>query len=500
MNKQQLLKNVATSIVQVVSVGLVMFWLYRFIAQQIGATQFGLWSLVFSITSLMQVANLGMGGAVVKYVAKYLAREDRATVAQVLETSLTFTALAMASLLALIYPLISHLLPRIVEPASLDDALIILPYAMVSIWLVSMLSVFYGGLEGFQRLDIRSGLMMFGSYLYAVLCWFFLGFLDWGLIGLAYANVIQYLILLTVSALALRRLIKLPILPHHWNRNRFREMLRYSLNYQAAGFIAAASDPITKAMLSNFGGLASVGYYTMAYNIVSQFRSLIVTANRALVPAFADLAERSPARIWQVYSASLRVAFFFSAPMYAAIIISAPLLSNLMLGSVESQFVLAVICIAAGLFVTTLSAPAYLAYLGSDSIHWNTVSEILIVVLIVLLGPVLGRSFGVTGVLIGWTLSNALGSIVSPIAYHLEYRQSLRVLWGDENVVLAVACLLAVITSYILAARLKGSISVIGQTLADAMLFVLITYLPIKRHSVLQSLHGLVHQRLGRTG
>jgi O-antigen/teichoic acid export membrane protein len=48
-------------------------------------------------------------------------------------------------------------------------------------------------------------------------------------------------------------------------------------------------DPITKALLTKFGGLSLVGYYEMANKLIYQIRSLKVSANQILVPAFADL-------------------------------------------------------------------------------------------------------------------------------------------------------------------------------------------------------------------
>ncbi|MGC8744981.1 MAG: polysaccharide biosynthesis C-terminal domain-containing protein, partial [Verrucomicrobiia bacterium] len=60
--------------IQIISVGIALFFLYRFLLKTIGVEQFGIWSLVLSTTSIIGAANLGISGSIVKFVAKYIAR------------------------------------------------------------------------------------------------------------------------------------------------------------------------------------------------------------------------------------------------------------------------------------------------------------------------------------------------------------------------------------------------------------------------------------------
>ena len=95
--KEQTLINAASSVVQAVVLAIIPFILYRFVITVIGAEQFGLWSTVIASTSASMVAELGLAGSVVKFVAKYVSRDEGETAKAMLETALISGGIAMGS-------------------------------------------------------------------------------------------------------------------------------------------------------------------------------------------------------------------------------------------------------------------------------------------------------------------------------------------------------------------------------------------------------------------
>ncbi len=193
---------------------------------------------------------------------------------------------------------------------SLPLALDILPYALFSIWLMMIVSVFQSALDGFQRIDLRSIILTCSSILNLILCIILAP--SYGLMGVAYARVAQMSVTLITSWIVLKRYIKLPILPCKWNKQLFREILSYGLKYQTISIATMFYDPVTKGLLSKFGSLSMVGYYEMASRMVQQFRALVVSANQVLFPAIADLKEIDPEKIASVYRTSYQLIFYLS--------------------------------------------------------------------------------------------------------------------------------------------------------------------------------------------
>src|SRR2546428_8037468 len=156
MQNRKILINAIMSVVQVIVISCILFILYRFLLDTIGIEQLGVWSVVLATTSVAQVANLGLSASVVKFVAKYAARGQDETVAYVVQTSVISLGVLIGLVLSIVSPFISLLLSMVVPIANLNEALSILPYALASLWMMVLSSVFQSGLDGYQRVDLRS--------------------------------------------------------------------------------------------------------------------------------------------------------------------------------------------------------------------------------------------------------------------------------------------------------------------------------------------------------
>ncbi|MCL5017108.1 MAG: oligosaccharide flippase family protein, partial [Patescibacteria group bacterium] len=311
------------SVLQILANSIVLFVLYRFIIRSIGVEQFGIWSLILAITSVSRLGDLGFSNSVVKFVAKYVARGEDRMVSGVIQTAAILIGLVIGILLVITYIFSRWFLVFIVPKSQLFLASAILPYAFFSFWIISIASVFYSSLDGYQRIDIRSRILISATILNLFVC--FLLVPAYGLMGLAYAQVIQSVGILIISWSLIKRYIKLlPIIPYEWNKNLFFEMLGYGINFQVASISGMLCDPVTKVFLSRFGGLATVGYYEMASRLVIQFRSFIISANQVIVPAIADLQERSNESVQIIYKNSYRLLFYISIPIFSLIIILSP--------------------------------------------------------------------------------------------------------------------------------------------------------------------------------
>jgi hypothetical protein len=102
----------------------------------------------------------------------------------------------------MVMPIIGWILKLVMPVASLHEALSIMPYSLVSLWLVMVSGVFQAAHDGFQRYDIKSGIVVSGTLFYFFLC--FLLVPGHGLIGLAWSQVAQGIFVLCSSWLFLK--------------------------------------------------------------------------------------------------------------------------------------------------------------------------------------------------------------------------------------------------------------------------------------------------------
>jgi len=481
MVKRRVLLNAIAAVGQVLVTAVILFILYRFLFRTIGIQQLGVWSVVLATTSVAQIANFGLSASVVKFVAKYLARGEERTVADVIQTSVLSIGLFIGVVLAIAYPVACLLLRQVLPSTALNEAFLLLPYALLSLWMTVVAGVFQAGLDGFQRIDLRSGLLTAAAIVNLLLCFALVP--AHGLMGVAYARVIQTTLLLTASWLILkRRLPLLPAVPCHWNRSIFREMLGYGLNFQVISISQMLYDPVTKSLLAKFGGLEMTGFYEMASRMVLQLRALLVSANQVLVPAIADLQERNPDRIKRVYKDSYRLLFYIALPIFSAVIAFIPVISEMWIGEYKATFVLFAIMLVVGWFANTLSAPVYFSNLGSGEIRWNTIGHVVIAISNLVLGWLLGRVYGGVAVVLAWVLSLMIGSLMISIAYHYKHGISIADLIPTESSRIALASLLGVGLSLLLYFQLNNSVTLFPMVIMMLLIFTGVLIWPVLQH------------------
>src|SRR5206468_11569134 len=74
-----------------ISVG-IAFFLSPFVIHRLGNLAYGLWTLVISMTGYMSLLDLGLRGAVTRFVSKYYARGEHLESSRALSAALWFRA------------------------------------------------------------------------------------------------------------------------------------------------------------------------------------------------------------------------------------------------------------------------------------------------------------------------------------------------------------------------------------------------------------------------
>jgi O-antigen/teichoic acid export membrane protein len=319
----------------------------------------------------------------------------------------------------------------------------------------------------------------------------------YGLMGLAYAKVIQNISVLTASWLTLRKLLpNLPLVPFKWNKSLFKEMIGYSINFQIISVATMLYDPITKALLTKFGSLSMVGYYQMASKMIQKLHSLIMAANQVLVPAFAELKEKTPEKIQSIYLTSYQFLFYLAFPLYSLAVVSLPLISNIWIGSYENNFIVFASFLSIGWLMDALSSPAYHANLGIGKLRWNVVGHIAAAFLNLGLGIILGIFYQGIGVVIAWILSLALGSIIILFSYHVDYNIPFKELIPKTSQIPTVICILGLIIVFFMRKYLSLDLNPFMMNVITLLLFFTIIIIPYWKHPMRQRFMGWIETQL----
>ena len=440
MKHKQILLNAATTLLQVIGSAATLFFLYRFLIRTIGVQSLGIWSLVLATTSVVTLANQGFATSVTKFVAKYAALGRAEDLSILIQTAAISVGIALAALSLALYPAASWVLKEVVPAAHLKEAICLLPYAFVSLWLNVVGGILMAALAGFELITRKNYLLLASSVLYLFLCFVFVP--NHGLLGVAYAQTAQAVFCFLFTWIVLHPTIPhLPFFPRQWDRAFFREMFAYGATFQSITVSQALREPVTKALLTKFGGLALTGFYDMASRWVFTFREGIVQANLVLVPTVSSLKERDPQSISTVYRESYRLIFFLAIPTFSFLIVVSPLVSQIWLGRYEPTFVAFVALLGMAWLINVLSNPAYVVDLGTGALRWVFIGCSLTAILNLGLGFLAGRYFGGTAVVAASALSLALGYIIIVVAYHLQNRALFNLLLPKDGLTIVICSL-----------------------------------------------------------
>lgn len=440
----RLSNNILANVLQAIAAAALLFALYRYINTALGVEQLGVWSVVLATVSASRLADLGLSAGVVRFVARDCARGEFDRAGRVIDTVALTLLLVVGAVLPLLYPLAAKLLPHLFQPLRLNQALSILPYTLVSLWLIVVAGVFQGGLDGCQRMDLRAGLVVSGQSLLLVLA--FLLVPDYGLVGLAWAQIGQGLFLIIVGRFLLRRTLPvLPWLPRCWDKSMLREMLGYGANIQAATLFMMFFDPIAKILMARFGGPAAVGYFEMANQVALKVRALIVNANQAIVPHVAALADEAPNHLARLYHENIQAITFVTLPLFSLVITWDGAVSWLLTGAYQPEFVFILSILVLAWSTNVFTIPAYFSNMGTGRVGWNTLSHISMGVLNFGLGWIFGSFYGGRGVVFGYTIAVVIGSGVLISAFHLQNSLSWRGMFNREHIWMVFACLAVLI-------------------------------------------------------
>lgn len=425
MQKSKLFFNSIAAIGQVLIVGIVYLVLYRYLLVTLGIELLGVWSLIIASTSLALIANFGISTSIIKFVATYYARNDFDRLRKLIFTAAVFIIGTYSIISVVILIAGTYVLPHFIEAKYLPIALEILPFSLLSLIINALGGVISSCLDGIQKNYIKSYIVSFSSIVLFALSVLLTP--KFGLKGLIFAQIFQAIIVLVASIYYLSKSIKsIFTLQWNWSKSLFKEIINYGIKMQALSFMQMSFEPVTKALLSKYGGLAMVGYYEMASRLVTQLRSLIVSANQVIIPVVAEAKETKETYVKELYIKTFSIVLLFDIVLITGIIITAPIVSFLWIGKIVPFFLFAVVLNSVVAFVNICSNPAYFSYLGEGKLNWLIYSYIAITVLNPILSYFLGIEFNGYGVVVGWNIAFLIGSLLVLFSYHQKNHISLK--------------------------------------------------------------------------
>lgn len=413
MNKDKfnLLKNVKFSVISFVINIFLVFATYRLVIVYEGIEAVGIWSLLMAWATLIRVGDIGMGGAIVRFISSKNIEIDMAEIRKFIDTGLVMNFIAFMFLTLFGYFLLSINLHNVVPDKYLLQSQSLLPILFIGIFLSTMSSIIIASLQGIHLGYIGAYLSVSGNIVQ--IFFVFLLVPNVGLLGLAWAQLIQFSLLSVFGwGLITHKLNVGTILPTGFSFVILRQMFTFSIKAQVANIANGMFEPISKILFNQFGTLQEQGFYELAYKTVSLTRNTVVSGIFASLPTLTNLINNNPNEAQVFYVKAQKKVTIAISIIILCVIIFSPLVSWIWMGQFEINYWLFVLFISIGFWINTFGATAYNLGLATGIMKSNIIASFIMLLVLIISAYLLGNFYQSMGVSIATGISLACGGIL----------------------------------------------------------------------------------------
>lgn len=399
---------------------------------QLNIELLGVWSVVLATSSLANLANFGIASSVVRYVALYNTENNIEKIKKLIFTSGLFLFGLFTLLSVVIYPFAGLILKLIINEKHIDVALIILPYSLICLITNAVAGVFSSVLDGLQKNYIRS--LVFSSSSIFLLGITVLLTPLYGLKGVAIAQVAQSIFSFIGCIILVVRTIRYNPFKWDWDKSIFKEIFSYGMKFQVISLFSMFNEPVTKALLAKFGGLAFTGYYEMANRLIMQVRGIIVNANQSLIPVLINLEKENYDQWLAFYKKTFNSVFIIALFFMGSVFLGSNIFSIIWIGHEEIIFSNIVLILSFTIFINLLCSPAYFSILADGDLNVLIASQFWIATLNLGLGILLGIFFSGYGIVIACFASTLFGTGYLIYKFHISKNIRYKYLLTETNI------------------------------------------------------------------
>ncbi len=290
------------------------------VIKKIGVVDFGIFMLLNTISSFLSLVDLGLGNAVVKYVAEYSSQDNTEKLNNLLGSAKSLYILIGTLGLLAFWVLGQWFLPwfKIVGQSQEHIFIVFLLAGLVFFW-NAVNSVYSLVAPALQRYDVVNKINLANSILTSLL--------TLGLVMLGYKlKAIMLLNLFFIIATGLlfrvisRKLLPKVAIKYVWVKEEIIKSYRFGVLSAMSSFSTYALAYLDRMIIPVFSGPAALSYYSMPGNVALKIPGVTNSLGAMLFPMASSLnAEGDKGRIAKIYLRVFRNISIMAAALTVAV-------------------------------------------------------------------------------------------------------------------------------------------------------------------------------------
>lgn len=286
--KKTLFRNTVTSFIsQFILLGIGIITM-PYIVHKLGDSEYGIISVVMVFIGYLSFMDLGIGWAVVKFVAEYNAYNEREEIRKIIETSISVFLAGSVAVIIIVFLLSDFLVRDVFNIPEHLRGVSIIAFKLASVgFMFNMLASIYGSvLNGYQRFDITNLIRVIYG-LINILGTVFLLYSGYGLLEVVIWNFIATLLNFVLLFVFARRINSAITIAPRFFKNTFNKILSFSVYTIISKIGLQLIYNLEKAFISSFLPIKMLTYYIIPFNVASKVTVVCTTLGSVIYPAFS---------------------------------------------------------------------------------------------------------------------------------------------------------------------------------------------------------------------
>lgn len=424
-----------------------------FIVKGLGNDGYGIRGLVSSITGYFALLDLGLNGAVTKYLAEYRAKNDTGQTTELLGTTLTtFTALGLVGGLVIFFLAEWFTKNLFTIPASYYGQAI-LAFRLTGLgFFLSMLTWWGSSIApGLQRFDVFNGISIgFGTITtFGMVIAVKLGY---GLVGVVVANLIANAAAAVAYWVSARRLM--PEIPVRFSFDKvmFRRTFMFGIYMVAFRVFALLFAQLDSVLIGAWLGTAAVTFYIVPQQVAQVVHGLNGKMMQIIFPMASELSSKGDSdRIDRLFVRSFNLSVFIGLAIAVPLaVVAGPLLRYWVSPEMAQHSTMVLELLLTTFFLSGLTAMPSNILGGVNSPQYTAIGAMLSGVFGVIFYFLLIKPFGINGVAAGKVISVAITVAYYMVICHKKSRYSWSKVLREASKTLSLALAIGLPAYYFL--------------------------------------------------
>jgi len=288
-----------------------------YVVHKLGDSEYGIISIVMIFIGYLSFLDLGIGWAIIKFVAEYKAHDSRNEIKKIVQTSLSVFLAGGLFVIIIIFLTGEYLVLDVFSIPEHLQKVSMIAFQLASIgFLVNMLASIYGSvLNGYQRFDITNSIRVIYGILNisGTVLLLYSGF---GLLQVIIWNFLIAIFNFILLYLTTKKIDSNITLKPVFNKNTFNKIFSFSLYTLVSKIGLQLIYNIEKSFISAFLPIKMLTYYIIPFNIASKITLVPTTLGSVIYPTFSTFnAGKEYGKLQDLFFRTQKYIFFSVFPM-----------------------------------------------------------------------------------------------------------------------------------------------------------------------------------------